>query len=461
MFLTINSILKKRIYLPLSTFLFLCFFAVPSEAQPRFSGGISNYNGFQILPPNELVTGYNHFRFILEQQASDGRAYLNFDAEHLYSEASDSLRIIPRELWAELYFDNSDLRIGRQRVNWGIAEGSMVWNRLNPLDLSQFVTRDPERLELGIDALRYTYFLGDHRFEGIINPVFAPHQLPDPDSRWFPNIPVPGNFDLTFETGAPTPALDRMQYGFRYRYRGFQSFDLDLHALYWYNNLPAYQKELAASDDLIFPQLPDQIELTETWRQTAVLGFAGEYRPVQNWAVLAESAWHRNRLFDLIPDELAVLDQESISFQEFFELLNAINEYEDTGFLITRPWLNSSLGVRYQSGNRIVKILAESEYIINHVSEIAREERFRSISAIVSDTFYRDLITLQLTSRYQITGEDFWIYPSIRYDIADGFEIEAGGHFFGGAQKDSFYAHTDFRQFASENLLYAKFSFRW
>ncbi len=433
-----------------------------SYAQPRFSGGITNYNGVQLNPPHEFLIGYNNFKLIMEQRVSDGRFYLDVDAEHHYTAAFDSLRFMPREIWAELYFDNSDLRIGRQLMNWSVAEGSEVWNQINPQDLSRVVTTEPEKLQLGTDALRWVYFSGNTRIEGIINPVFMPNTIPEPDSRWFPDIPIPGDLDTEYQGGPPRPDLSRIQYGLRLQLRNLQNVDFDLKALYWHNSTPAYFKEAEYdTDDPGTFDLPDRIIMTETYLQTPILGFSTEYRPVPNWYVFAESAWHAERSFDYLPQEIEILDQESVTIGELNELRDALEEEEQNGFLRQLPYVNSSIGVRYQSGSRAAQVTAGNESIFNYEDEIAQEQYFWSITGAFTDTYFRDRLALQIAGRYHITGNDFWLTPSLSYDLSDYWEITAGTHLFGGSKPDQYYGHLSFQQYSGSTVGYLKLQFRW
>lgn len=63
---------------------------------------------------------------------------------------------------------NNELKIGRQRINWGIAS---VWNPNDLFNAYSFLDFDYEERP-GSDAMRYThYFQGDHRIEYAMRPA--------------------------------------------------------------------------------------------------------------------------------------------------------------------------------------------------------------------------------------------------------------------------------------------------
>ncbi len=450
---------KLRTYILPLLFLLL---HVTGYAQPRLSGGVFNYNGVQVSSPHELLYGYNRLNLILEQQVSDGRLYADVDFEHLYSEAADSLRVLPRQVWMELYFDNSDLRAGRQLINWGLAEGSSVWEQTSRMDLSRLFTDDFSRVRLGTDALRYIYYSGSNQIEGIINPVFSPHIIPDSESIWFPYIPIPGDLDTEIQHETPSPSLDRIQYGFRFRFRGLNRADLDLNALYWHNPTPAYFKQPRfSSEEPGDFELPEAIVLTETYHQTPIFGFALEVRPAPDWDIFTEAAWHLSRKFDLIPEEIEYLDRETITIGELNELIDAIEYYQQSGFLTERPWLNSTLGIRYRSGNRVMKLLSGIETIINYHDEIAQDQVFTHITALYSDYFFRDRLNLNVTGRYHLNDQSFWLTPSLSYEVTDRWDTSVGTHIFGGHSPEPYYGHLSFHQFSEYSFGYLELRYRW
>lgn len=450
---------KLHTYPLLLIFLFLF---INGYAQPRLSGGISNYNGIQLDSPHELLSGYNRLNLILEQQVSDGRLYADVDVEHLYSEAADSLRGLPRQVWMELYFDNSDLRVGRQLINWGMAEGSAVWEQTSRMDLSRLFTDDFTRIRLGTDALRYIYYTRNHQIEGIINPVFSPHIIPDSESIWFPHIPIPGDLVTEFQHETPSPSLNRIQYGFRFRFRGLDRADLDLNFLYWHNPSPAYFKQPRYdSDEPGQYAIPEAIVLTDTYHQTPIFGFALEVRTAPNWNIFSEAAWHLSRKFDLIPKEIEYLDRETITIGELNELIDAIEFHQQSGFLTEHPWINSTLGIRYRSGSRVIKLLSGFEAILNYNEEIAQDEIFTHLTALYSDYYFRDRLNLNITGRFHFNDQSFWLTPSLSYELSDRWDTSAGTHIFGGQSPEPYYGHLSFHQFSEYSFGYLKLRYRW
>ncbi|MGK7368986.1 MAG: DUF1302 family protein, partial [Candidatus Halalkalibacterium sp. M3_1C_030] len=163
----------------------------PAEAQVNITGFIRNYNAVKHTPENEILIGRNRLRLDFGKPFSKGEISVSGDIQNLYSEAADSLVYTLREAYVDLYFKNSDLRLGKQMLVWGRAEGTFITDILTPVDLSEFLTQDFTDIRRGVTALNYTRYFGSDFLQLVVNPVFNPNQIPNPESRWFPRQIVP------------------------------------------------------------------------------------------------------------------------------------------------------------------------------------------------------------------------------------------------------------------------------
>ncbi len=86
-----------------------------------------------------------------------------------------------REAYLDLYgvfYENLDLRIGRQRIAWGTGDKINPTDNLNPLDLEDIW--DFGR-RLGSDAAKASLFMGSDRIYAVLIPMFTPSVLPSGD----------------------------------------------------------------------------------------------------------------------------------------------------------------------------------------------------------------------------------------------------------------------------------------
>ena len=98
---------------------------------------------------------------------------------------------------SEFYFDlrlnHLDLRLGKQTIRWGRADGFNPTDNLLPYDYVD--TFSDERI--AVPALKADAYWQNSRFELTYIPVFTPTRLPLLNQRWFPRLPGSGAFSLT------------------------------------------------------------------------------------------------------------------------------------------------------------------------------------------------------------------------------------------------------------------------
>lgn len=98
----------------------------------------------------------------------------------------------------DIYFDNFDLRIGKQQIIWGKADGVFITDVISPRDLSEFILPDFEEIRIGTNAVKFDYYLGNSTFEAVWIPTFQPTILPDGNSIWaskMSDFPMPVSYD--------------------------------------------------------------------------------------------------------------------------------------------------------------------------------------------------------------------------------------------------------------------------
>jgi hypothetical protein len=102
-----------------------------------------------------------------------------------------------RELWLEWVTGAFDLRIGRQIIIWGQADGVQITDVICPPDYSEFLTRTLEDIRTPVEAVRFRLLGQNLTFEVIIIPIFQPATLAGPDNPWYlgPVAPGPNNIN--------------------------------------------------------------------------------------------------------------------------------------------------------------------------------------------------------------------------------------------------------------------------
>lgn len=433
--------------------LLILFLSPPLYAQVNITGFIRNYNAVKHTPENEILIGRNRLRLNLGKPFSKGEISVSGDIQNLYSGTADSLVYTLREAYVDLYFNNSDLRLGKQMLVWGRTEGAFITDILTPVDLSEFLTQDFTDIRQGVTALNYTRYFGSDFLQLVVNPVFNPNQIPDPNSRWFPRQVVPTTITTQYLERENDAALRNVQFAGRYGFRSNLNFDLDLSLLYWHYPNPAYYKDLSIS----LNRPGGVLELTETYTQSIITAYSGTLQLFDKLLLTSESAYYNNRSFDYISQELRDLNIQDPNLFEQLQIAQIFAANED-GFLKEKPFLISMIGLQYELFDYTISTQFINEHIFRYDSDILQEQNYYYSTLLLQKNYLRDKLRLRFFGRYNYNNNDFWLNPEVTYAGIDSFEASVGSQVFGGNEPDPFYGHLSFGSFDSNSFSYLKIS---
>lgn len=440
--------LKSLLYLfLLSVFLF----PLSVQAQSTLSGSLLNYNAFQTTPDYELLAARNSLRFRFNNSTGFGSIYIEPEITHNYTNSGPSFEWFLREAYFDIFFDNSDLRIGKQNIIWGLATGGFVTDILTPTDIREFLTKDADELRTGLTSLNLTRYHQNNYFQFILAPTFQKDQYPEPNSIWFPVQEVPSALPFFYIEESRKASLRDIQLAARYSYRTNTAFDLDLMLYYWTHSAPVYGVQIPVPDFIN----GFRVNLVETYRPSPMAGTAFEWRPGGGWAITTEALYIHEKLFTFLPVSVSRLEQ---ALEDPAEALLVLQEFQlrDDNYVTSKPWLNSMLGFRYESGNWVAGTQAYLEVIFNYDEKILSQQLFPYATLFTQHTFLRDKLTATALTRYNFYAEDFWVQLQGMYELRDGLEFSAGTNLFAGPDFTPFYGHFTFNLFRDNSFFFTR-----
>ncbi|RJP73948.1 MAG: hypothetical protein C4532_03755 [Candidatus Abyssobacteria bacterium SURF_17] len=319
------------------------------------------------------------------------------------------------EFFVDLYFDNLDMRVGKQVVAWGKADSINPTDNVNPQDLSNLFGQDQE---IGVPAVKLDYYIGDFTIEGVFVPTFTPARLPPLDSRLsvvdISDIPLPIN-----DPDLPSNNIDNSQYAIRVltTYRGW-----DFSASFYdgFNDFPNVRL------DPDFP-LPS---LTPVYNKLRVIG--GDFATTfGRWGAHGEAA-------QFLSD----------------------GDVEDS-------YLQYVLGIDFRQSDIVFDhdLFAIVEYIGEHVTNEGESTFPIQTEAMVNRVFSNSLfvhIEYEFSDYFRLdfegmvnldNGEDYFLKPEFSYDINDNLTIALGFDFLWGPND------TFFGQFDESDRIYTKLTY--
>jgi len=139
--------------------LLVAILSLPAMAQfgndnIRFNGFVRNYTGVLTNETGDLSILQNAFNLNFSSRSDKVAFKVN---PYLYHYTDRDLELGLREAYMDMYFNKFDLRIGKQQIIWGKAEGVFITDVVAPKDLREFLLPDFDEIRMGINALKLNY----------------------------------------------------------------------------------------------------------------------------------------------------------------------------------------------------------------------------------------------------------------------------------------------------------------
>ncbi|MCK5846024.1 MAG: hypothetical protein KAG84_01180 [Bacteroidales bacterium] len=391
------------------------------------SGFVRTYEGVDFKEGNFLITQQTlnlNFAKRGEKVAFKANPML-----FLYN--SDSLNFTMRELYVDMYFDNFDLRIGKQQVVWGKADGVFITDIVSPLNLSEFLLPDFDEIRTGVIAAKLDYYIGSGTIEAIYIPQFTPTIRPSSNSIWYiqPDFPVAPTFN--WSNSEITPSLENSEFFLKYS-QMTSKIDFEIMGGYTWDDSPTMHVQKVFGKDTSTmppkPYLKDLIITPEHHRLTVAGGsFSSEIKGV---ILRGEAAYYNGKYFQT-------------------EDMNA----EDA--VIQKDYLNYVVGLDFNIGS--VKLSAQfiQKYIIDYDDLMMDDEINNMATGLIHYDMLRETLHLELFSYIGLTNGDALIRPKISYDFDDSFNILFGANIFVGDEEGQF------GQYKDNSMIYTKIKYNF
>jgi len=349
----------------------------------------------------------------------------------IYMYNADSLNFSMRELYLDLYFDNFDLRIGKQQVVWGKADGVFITDIVSPLNLTEFLLPDFDEIRTGVIAAKLNYYIGNGTLEAIWIPQFTPTIRPGAGSIWYiePDFPAPATFD--WSKSEISPSLENSEFFLKYSAMT-SKIDFEIMGGYTWDDNPTLhiQKEFVIDSTSMppSPSLSGLIVTPEHHRLTIAGGaFSTEIKGI---IFRGEAAYYNGKYFQTT-DPLA------------------------TDAIIQKDYLHYVAGVDFNLGN--VKMSAQfiQQYILDYNDLMYQDEAVNTATFLAHYDMFRETLHLELFSYIGLTNSDALIRPKVTYDFDDSFSILLGGNIFVGDEQGQF------GQYGDNSMVYAKIKYNF
>jgi len=281
-----------------------------------------------------------------------------------------------RQAYLDIFFSSMDIRIGKQQIIWGKADGVFITDVISPKDMREFLLPDFDEIRMGVTALKVDYYLGNNTFEFVFVPAFTPTKLPEQDSIWNPNM------------------------------------DFNIQPIFDYS-----QKEVAQSLNnsevfLKFSVLStSQLTSLKITPQHHRLGlFGGSFSTtVGSFIIRGESACYCGKYFQTL--DPMVLDS-----------------------VIEKNYIHYLIGADFTLAGITMSTQFIQQVILNYDDHISRDQFENTMTFLAQRDFLRETLFLELFAYIGLNKGDSLVRLKATYKLVDGFEILLGANIFSGRE---------------------------
>ena len=348
----------------------------------------------------------------------------------LYVTGIDSFNFRLRELYLDLYFNSVDIRVGKQQIVWGKADGVFITDIVSPLNLTEFLLPDFDEIRKGVLALKSDFYIGaSNSIEAIVIPLFTPTTRPDTNSIWYiePTFPVPPTFD--WSQSDIKPSLENSEFFLKYSMMG-SNVDFDVMGGYtWDDNPSMHVKKDVKLDPTTGKPVLTGITVTPKYNRLTVVGGSAS-GDIKGVILRGEMAFYDGKLFQT-EDPFAV------------------------DALIEKQYLNYVVGIDFNIGSVKMSTQYIQKVILDYDTKMIEDQFANTATALVHYDMFRETLHLDLFSYIGLDKGDALIRPKVTYDFDDSFSLLLGSNIFVGNEDGQF------GQYSDNSMMYVKVKYNF
>lgn len=363
------------------------------------SGFAEFMQSFAIAPPNDTIISRARARLKLEADLDEVYAFASVDAQKNWKiPEEDSIAF--HELWLEHIGDGWDLRVGRQIIIWGKADGVQITDLISPPDYTEYVTRDLDEIRMPVDAAKFR-LLGEWvDTELIWIPVFKAVVYPADDNPWALATSYPQNFGVTQDSAdKPATTLGNSEVALKVS-AYLPGFDIAASVFHTWDDMAAMHRTFSGDE-----QTGYTLKFTPKHHRMTVFGLEFS-RPWSDYVFRGEAAWYVGRYFATSRLDVDPLPKDALK------------------------WL---VGVDWTPGNNwtvITQLTGQS--IADYEEVLSAHEHDLTATLNISKKLLRETLTLSSMLYYHFNDLDFFYRCKAEYKVTDNLHVLVGLDYFDG-----------------------------
>lgn len=328
-----------------------------------------------------------------------------------YDAFSNSIDLSLGELWVDYTESFWGVRIGRQKVAWGKADGIDITNVICPSNMSSFAAMTSDNSKLAIDAVRFSLSGDQYTADAFWIPFFTPAALP---AEKIAGLPIE----------KPEFAIWNGEYGLKVS-GYFSEFDLSFYGFYGWEDTPFVDYKIDMTN-------PSVVIPSAKYKHMAMIGLDTAI-PIGPTVLRSEIAFFPKRNFQ--KDAQTIVMENMTGTAETTKELNQLNA------LVGIDWMPSDWTLTAQYF---------CDYVFGNLEGLERKDAYtHGVTLSISKSLLDETMDLSLACVVNFNAFDSLINPSLSYSLSDQINLESGAYILlPGSDEDGTYgAYKDYSTF--------------
>ncbi len=304
------------------------------------------------------------------------------------------------EAYANFYLGSVDIRVGKQNIVWGRADGLNPTDVLTPKDFTLLSAKDEEERRIGTYSVKANYYRGDYTLSLIWLPIFNPSTIP---------LTAPPGFRLT---------EDKRSHG-RWTEQGFAAkldhtggdFDWSLSYYYGLDVIPTGRSVTPTLADLTHNRI--HMVGADFAKNLGRFGVRGEATYVHTQDPGGTDIVVKNPyVFYVLGADYDVTEDLNINLQAYQRFI-----------------------INYQDMFQIQDPAVRNVAVLNVIFHQQMDRIQEGITGRIKAQWWNDTLEAELLGVWNANRSDFFVRPSVAYAFTDRWKGFMGWDVFNGRKE--------------------------
>lgn len=376
-----------------------------------FSGEFDTYHGIYMpYTDNKGNNSNGILNYIWKIDSYSDNDAIYIEGQCLYDYLTKTFETSLNEAYMDYSYKNLGIRLGKQKIIWGKADGINIINSVFPEDSTSLFINDSS---IAISGLKLSYNTSKIVTELIYIPFITESKLPlDPTNQLY-SILIPKNTTMFLQgqnivlpvsidsIKKPEMQIKNAEYGIKLS-GYFSFFDISLYGFYGYEKKPLFNYYLNTNG------ISPEILITGEYKKLLMFGLDSAI-PIKNIVFRIETAF--------FPDRKKQCSKETILCERRYN--------------ISKNELSSLIGIDWIHNDFTFTSQYYLDYIFGTTSKLDNSQNYNhGITLNISQSLLNQTLELSCSGIISFNNFENVIKPEVSYSLTDSMKLSLIGYFF-------------------------------